>query len=150
MPTFIAGLFLLYLVLAAIKQFGRLTPGDAARLMRKGGVAPGTLGFLATLLRGRFGLAGALASALFGLAGKGGSGFGSAFGGGSFGPTSKSRVSVARSAAIEMRLDVASGAMSGTVIGGSLKGRELASMTRLDVLSLYRWCLSDDPDGAIC
>ena len=36
MPTFIAGLLLLYLILAAIRRFGRMTPGEAARLVRKG------------------------------------------------------------------------------------------------------------------
>ena len=73
MPTFIAGLFLLYLVLAAIKRFGRMTPADAAKLVRKGGVALGIAGFALTALRGRFGILGALASALLGLSGRQGS-----------------------------------------------------------------------------
>ena len=70
MPTFIAGLFLLYLLLAAIKRFGRITPADAAKLMRKGGVALGIAGLALTALRGRFGILGALASALLGLSGR--------------------------------------------------------------------------------
>lgn len=148
MPTFIAGLVLLYLVLAAIKQFGRMTPADAARLMRKGGLAVGVIGFVLTLFRGRFGLAGVLASALIGAVGKGGAGFGPAFGGGLFGGKPKATVSSVRSAAIEMRLDVASGVMSGSVIAGPRAGQDLATMTRTDVILLYQWCLGDDPDGA--
>ena len=39
--------------------------------------------------------------------------------------------------------------MTGSVIAGPLQGRDLASMTRTEILSLYRWCLADDPDGAV-
>lgn len=150
MPTFIAGLVLLYLLLAAIKQFGRMTPADAARLMRKGGLAMGVLGLLLTLLRGRFGFAGMLASAFLGLSGRGGpSGFSNVFRGAGFGAKRGPRASAARSAAIEMRLDLGSRAMEGRVLSGPWAGQELAALTRSQCLDLLRWCLSDDPDGAV-
>ena len=71
MPALLAGLLALFLILSAIKQFGRLSPADAARLFRKGRTAVGILGVLLLVVRGQFGLAGALASLLLGLAAKG-------------------------------------------------------------------------------
>jgi len=149
-PTFIAGLFLLYLLLAAIKRFGRITPADAAKLMRKGGVALGIAGFALTALRGRFGILGVLASALLGLSGRqtfpGPGGPGGAFRdvGGAGGRRSTS----ARSAWIEMRLDLDSGAMQGFVKAGPYQGRELAALDRTELTSLYAACRREDPDGA--
>ncbi len=145
MPTFIAGLLALYLVLAAIKRFGRMTPADAARWVRKGGGALGLAGMALTLFRGRFGLLGVLASALLGMAAKPqGSNFGGAFrpvGGGA-------RISKARSATIEMSLDLDSGAMDGAVLAGPFQGRGLNALGRGECLSLYAECRRDDPDGA--
>lgn len=135
MPTFIAGLFLLYLLLAAIKRFGRMTPADAAKLVRKGGVALGIAGFALTALRGRFGILGVLASALLGFTGRQTSpGPGDAFrdvgaGGGG------RRSSTARSAWIEMRLDLDSGAIQGSVTAGPYRGRELAALDRTELTS---------------
>jgi len=150
MPALIAGLLLLLLILSAIKQFGRLTPADAARLVRKGGVALGVLGLLLLVLRGRFSLAGALASVLFGLgANRAGRGhpFASAFRAAGFGPKA-ARVSAARSATIEMRLDLDTGAISGSVIAGPYQGRALASLDRGECLGLLEICERDDPEGA--
>jgi hypothetical protein len=148
MPMFLAGLFALYLLLAAIKQFGRLSPADAARLMRKGGVAFGVLGFLLLLLRGRFGLVGTLASAFLGMAMKGSAHpFANAFraaGGGS----RAARISRARSATIEMTLDLDTGAVDGVPLTGLYGGRSLNTLARPELLQLYRACLSDDPEGA--
>jgi hypothetical protein len=57
-------------------------------------------------------------------------------------------VSIARSAAIEMRLDRDSGRMSGAVTSGPFAGRPLEAMTRSECLDLHRYCLGDDPEGA--
>jgi DnaJ-domain-containing protein 1 len=145
MPTFIAGLFALYLILTLIKRFGRMTPADAARLVRKGGGALGLAGMALATFRGRFGLLGLLASALLGLATKPQAGtFGGAFrpvGGGS-------RISRARSMAIEMQLDLDSGAMDGEVLAGPYQRRQLNAMSRSECLSLYDACRRDDADGA--
>jgi hypothetical protein len=148
MPTLLAGLFALYLLLAAIKQFGRLSPADAARLMRKGGVVLSVLGFLLMALRGRFGLAGSLASAVLGMAARGGPHpFAQAFRAAGFGPRT-ARVSTARSATIEVTLDLDTGVMSGAAIAGPFEGRDLDSLARPDCLRLYEICQRDDPEGA--
>jgi hypothetical protein len=148
MPALIAGLLALFLILSAIKQFGRLSPADAARLFRRGRTAVGILGVLLLALRGQFGLAGALASVLLGLAAKGHvHPFASAFRAAGFGPKA-ARVSAARSATIEMRLDLDTGAISGSVLAGPYQGRALASLDRPECLRLLEICERDDPEGA--
>jgi hypothetical protein len=148
MPALLAGLLALMLILSAIKQFGRLRPADAARLVRQGGVALSVVGMLLLLLRGRFGLAGALASVLLGMAVKGQSHpFANAFRAAGFG-SKAARTSVARSATIEMRLDLDTGAISGSVIAGPYQGRDLASFDRPECLRLFALCERDDPEGA--
>jgi hypothetical protein len=148
MPTLLAGLFALYLLLAAIRQFGRLTPADAARIVRKGGFALGLIGMLLLLLRGSFGIFGAIASLAFGAAAKRGTNpFAQGFRAAGFG-ANRARVSTARSATIEMRLDLDTGAMSGAVIAGPYQGRELDSLARPDCLRLFEISGRDDPEGA--
>ncbi len=148
MPTFIAGLFALYLLLAAIKQFGRLDPATAAKIARKGGAALSILGVVLIALRGRFSLASILASLAFSLAGRNRSSpFGAAFRTAGQGGRS-GRTSTARSAMIEMRLDHDSGVMSGSVLAGRFQGRPLDGLTRPDCLELYATCRRDDPEGA--
>jgi hypothetical protein len=147
MPALIAGLLALYLILGAIKQFARLKPADAARLARRGGSAIGWLGVLLMLLRGRFGLAGALASLLLGGAARmGGQPFAGAFRAAGFGPKA-ARVSAARSATIDMRLDLDTGAIEGFVFAGPFQGRALASLDRPECLRLREICRRDDPEG---
>ena len=103
MPTFIAGLVALYLVLAAIKQFGRLSPATAAKIARKGGAALSVLGVVLFMLRGSFGLASILASLALGLAaGNKANPFAAAFRAAGQGARA-GRISTARSATIEMR-----------------------------------------------
>jgi hypothetical protein len=148
MPALLAGLLALFLILSAIKQFGRLSPADAARLFRRGRTAVGILGVLLLALRGQFGLAGALASVLLGLAAKRQAHpFASAFRAAGFGPKG-ARVSAARSATIEMRLDLDTGAISGSVLAGPYQGRALASLDRPECLRLLEICERDDPEGA--
>ena len=148
MPNLIAGLFLLYLVLAGIKQFARLSPALAARLVRQGGGVLGLIGALLLVLRGSLGLASLVASVAFGVAGWGkvqnlfsGLGARSARPGGG-------QKSSARSATLEMHLDHATGELGGTVLSGPFQGRSLDMLTRSDCLSLYATARSDDPDGA--
>ena len=149
MPALLAGLLALFLILSAIKQFGRLRPADAARLVRKGRVALGVLGVVLLVVRGQFGLAGALASVLLGFAAARGQGhpFAGAFRAAGFGPKA-ARVSAARSATIEMRLDLDTGAMSGSVFAGPYQGRALSSLDRPECLRLLEICERDDPEGA--
>ena len=148
MPNLIIGLFLLYLVLIGIKQFARLSPTVAARLVRQGGGVLGLLGALLLVLRGSLGLASLVASLAFGFAGwtkfqNFASGLGSrrprAAGG---------QQSNARSAMFEMSLDHATGELTGKVLSGPLEGRALESLTRADCLDLYAAAQREDPGGA--
>jgi hypothetical protein len=148
MPTFIAGLFALYLVLAAIKQFGRLSPATAAKIARKGGAALSVLGVVLFMLRGSFGLASILASLALGLAaGNKANPFAAAFRAAGQGARA-GRISTARSATIEMRLDHDTGALSGSVLAGPFQGRLLETLARPDCLDLYATLRRDDPEGA--
>src|SRR5215475_12593280 len=67
--NFIIGLILLFLLLQAIKQFGRMDATTAARLIRHGGGVLGMIGALLLLLRGRVGLAAAVAGMMANFAG---------------------------------------------------------------------------------
>jgi hypothetical protein len=145
MPAFIAGLVVLYILLFGVKQFSRLSPAAAARLVRQGGGVLGLLGALLLLLRGSVVLASLVASAALGLAGwRSAVNLGAMFRGAPR-PNAGSR---ARSAMIEMRLDHASGQMTGWILAGPLQGQSLDMLTRQACLDLYKTCLSDDPEGA--
>ncbi|MGD1036143.1 MAG: DnaJ domain-containing protein [Roseiarcus sp.] len=149
MPTFIAGLVALYLLLAAIKRFARLSPTDAAKIARQGGAVLSFLGAALFMLRGGFGLASTLASLALGLTGRNkASPFAAAFRAASQNARA-GRISTARSAMIEMRLDHDSGALSGSVLAGPFQGRPLNALARPDCLDLYASLRRDDPEGAI-
>jgi hypothetical protein len=145
--NFVIGLILLFLLLTAIKQFARLDAAAVARLARHGGGILGMIGALILLLRGRVGIAAALAGMAASFAGwrQTGAGWttfrtpGSRPGAG--------RVSTARSSMIEMRLDHDSGVMTGAVVAGSYSGRPVESLSRPDLLSLREELARDDPDG---
>ena len=148
MPQLIAGLFFLYLLLYAIKLFGRITPSAAAKIVRGGGMAVGATALLLLVLRGSMGLAGMLASLLFAnVLRRGGNPFAAMMGAAGWG-ASAPRESLARSAAIEMRLDRQTGRMSGAVTAGPFAGRALDQMTRAECLELRNYCERDDPEGA--
>ena len=148
MPQLIAGLFALYLILMAIRAFGRITPAAAARIVRGGGFALGLAAMALLLLRGSFGLVGVLGSLMLGGAMRGGRNPFSALMGAAGWGKPKSSVSIARSAAIEMRLDRDTGRMTGGVTAGPFAGRALEAMTRTECVDVHRYCLSDDPEGA--
>src|SRR5271156_2646716 len=67
--NFIIGLILLFLLVTAIKQFARMDAAAAARLVRHGGGVVGMIGALLLLLRGRIGLAAAVAGLVANFAG---------------------------------------------------------------------------------
>ncbi len=145
MPAFIAGLVVLYLVLFGFKQFSRLSPAAAVRLVRQGGGALGLLAALLLLLRGSVVFASLLASAALGFAGwRNAATLRSMF---STRPRPKAGSRV-RSAMIEMALDHETGQMTGRVVAGPLQGQSLDMLTRQACLDLHTTCLADDPDGA--
>ena len=148
MPTLIAGVLAAYLLLVGIRRFAQLSPTAAAALVRKGGAAAVLVVAAFLLLRGNLAGAATLAAiaASLGLFGQKGR-LASVFGAAGFGPR-PGRVTTARSATIEMRLDQDTGAMSGTVLAGAQQGRDLDLLTRGECLALYEECRRDDPEGA--
>ena len=159
--NFIIGLILLMLLLSAIKQFARLDAAAVARAVRNGAGVLGLVVAALLLLRGRIGFAAALAGLAasfagwnkFGL-GKFGAGWTNAFGpgwagfrtAGAEGPGG-GRVSTARSATLEVRLDHDSGVMTGAVLAGAYAGRGLDAMSRPELMALGTELRRDDPDG---
>jgi DnaJ domain len=147
--NFVIGLILLFLLLSAIKQFARMDAAAAARAVRHGGGVLGLIAAALLLLRGRVGLAAALAGMAASFAGwrtfgPAWTSFRSAMGGASARP---GRVTTARSAMIEMRLDHDTGDMSGAVLAGAYAGRAIESLSRPELLALRDELSRDDPDG---
>jgi hypothetical protein len=148
MPTLIAGVLVLYLLLIGVRKFARLNPASAVAVVRKG-VAAAVLVFAGLLLlRGNVAGAATLAAVAASLGLFGGRGrLASVIGAAGFGPR-PGRVATARSAMIEMRLDQDTGAVTGAVLAGAQQGRELDLLTRSECLALYADCRRDDPEGA--
>ena len=147
--NFVIGLILLFLLLSAIRRFARMDAAAVARAVRQGGGVLGLIGAVLLLLRGRFAFAAVLAGMAASFAGWRSFGpswtsFRSAGGGPGARP---GRVSTARSAMIEMRLDHDSGVMTGIVLAGAHSGREVESLARPDLLALRDELSRDDPDG---
>jgi hypothetical protein len=146
----VIGLILLFLLVQAIKQFGRMDATTAARLVRHGGGVVGMIGALLLVLRGRIGLAAAVASMVANFAGwktPGGAspgGFSNVGGGAG---SRQGRSSIARSAMVEMRLDHSSGAMTGTILSGAYGGRAVETLSRPELIALRQELARDDPDG---
>jgi hypothetical protein len=146
----VIGLILLFLLVQAIKQFGRMDAATAARLVRHGGGVVGMIGALLLVLRGRIGLAAAVASMVANFAGwktPGGAspgGFSNVGGGAG---ARQGRSSIARSAMVEMRLDHSSGAMTGTILSGAYGGRAVETLSRPELIALRQELARDDPDG---
>ncbi len=145
----VIGLILLFLLLSAIKQFARMDAAAVARAVRQGGGILGLVAAALLLLRGRVGLAAALAGIAASFAGWRAFGpawtpFRSAAGGAAAKP---GRVTTARSAMIEMRLDHDTGVMSGAVLAGAYVGRALDTLSRPELLTLRDELSRDDPDG---
>ncbi len=143
----VIGLILLFLLIQGIKQFGRMDARQAARLVRHGGGVIGMIGALLLVLRGRVGLAAALASMVANFAGwrtpaAGSSAFRDVGAGARPG-----RASTARSLMIEMRLDHDTGAMTGKVLAGAYAGRAVETLSRPELSSLRQELGRDDPDG---
>src|SRR5271154_7119042 len=145
----VIGLILLFLLVQGIKQFGRMDAATAARIVRHGGGVVGMIGALLLVLRGRIGLAAAVASMVANFAGwktMGGASPGFSNVGGATGAR-PGRSSIARSAMLEMRLDHDSGAMTGTVLAGTYGARAVETLSRPELISLRQELMRDDPDG---
>jgi len=143
----VIGLILLFLLIQGIKQFGRMDARQAARLVRHGGGVLGMVGALLLLLRGRLGLAAALANVVANFAGWRIPGAGSSAFRNVGAGARPGRASAARSAMIEMRLDHDSGAMTGKVLAGAYAGRAVETLSRPELSLLRQELKRDDPDG---
>ena len=148
MPFLIAGLLLLWFASIGLKTFVRMNPATLARAMRRIGGIAALLLALFLMVRGRFDIA-------IGLGGLGywlikGRRF-SIFDGlrGFVGSQSGARrVSRVRSPMIEMELDHATGAMTGSVLAGPDEGTSLEQLSWPRCLALFRRCTRDDLEGA--
>ncbi len=143
----VIGLILLFLLIQGIKQFGRMDAATAARLVRHGGGVLGMIGALLLVLRGRVGLAAALASMVANFAGWRTPGAGSSAFRDVGAGARPGRASTARSPMIEMRLDHDTGAMTGKVLGGAYAGRAVETLSRPELIALRQELGRDDPDG---
>ena len=119
----------------------------AARLVRHGGGVLGIIGAGLLLLRGRIGIASALAGMAATFAGWRPKTAGWTTSRGPGAGARAGQTSTARSAMIEMRLDHRSGIMTGAVLAGAFSGRALGSLSRPDLLVLRAELARDDPDG---
>jgi len=147
--NFIIGLILLILLLSAIKSFARMDAAAVARAVRTGGGVLGLIAAALLLLRGRIAIAAALAGLAASFAGWKvfGPGWTTFRMPGSGAGPSRGRVTTARSAMLEMRLDHDSGVMSGIVLAGGYAGKALETLSRPELMSLRSEIRSDDPDG---
>ena len=145
--SFVIGLLLLLLVLTAVKQFARMDAATVARLVRHGGGVLGLVGAGLLLMRGRIGIATALAGMAATFAGWRLTPTGWTSNRGSTSSARSGRVSMARSAMIETRLDLGSGVMSGEVLAGAFAGKALESLSGAELFNLRADLGRDDPDG---
>ena len=146
--NFIIGFILLIFLLSAIKRFARMDAAAVARAVRQGGGVLGLIGALLLLLRGRVGVAAALAGMAASFAGWKAFGQATTFRSPASGAGPRGgRVTTARSAMLEMRLDHDSGVMTGAALAGTFAGRSLDTLSRPELLSLGEELRRDDPDG---
>lgn len=143
MPQLILAIAILVGAYWLLRLFARTPPAVIARWIRGVSGASAIGAGLMLLLRGSFPAAGAVAALGALILGQGR--FPKDWG---FGRSKAPGVSRVRSAMIEMELDHATGAMSGTVLAGAQEGRSLDTLARPACEEIYRQCLSDDPDGA--
>lgn len=145
MPFLIAGLLLLWIVSVGLKGFVKANPVAMALLMRRLGGAAALLGALFMLVRGRIDIALGLAGLAFWMV----KGRRLAVFKGFAGTRPRARrVSRVRSPMIEMELDHATGAMTGSVLAGADEGAALDQLSWTRCHALFRRCLADDPEGA--
>jgi hypothetical protein len=145
-PYLLLGALGFWIVLAAAKAFARANPASLARLFKQIGGYLALAVALPLLLLGRFGLAltvGAFGFWLLGISTSPGSWFQSVGQGKTANQSSR-----VKSTMIEMELDHATGKMRGLVLAGPDRGKWLDDLNQMQCETLYRTCVTDDPDGA--
>lgn len=146
---------LLYGILAVLlfwwvsKLFAGANPKLLARVVKSGGgvLSLGVAGLL--MMRGRMDMAlfmGGIGAWLLGWSATGPGGIRFPWGQDSAAtPGARSKVA---SLLLSMELDHDSGAMTGTVSGGSFAGRNLDDLSLAEIAVLMRECLAQDPEGS--
>lgn len=148
MHFFLLGLLVLLLFLVFSRYFIKADAKALVRLVRKAGAAVLFLVAFILAVTGKFAAAVPLAflgwmlltrSMPFGIPG--------GFGPGNANKREGQRSEV-RTAYLQMVLDHDTGAMSGRVLKGRMKGRELSTLARDDLIRLFRECFENDPESA--
>lgn len=148
MVPIIAGLLLLWLGSTLVREFLRSNPAVVARRMKQGSGVAALIAALFLLLGGRIDIA-------FGLAGLGlwlttGQRTPSwrDWGRATRAAPRAGKVYTVRSSVVEMRLDHATGVITGSVLVGPLAGQSLDALDRVQLDALLGLCVSADPEGA--
>lgn len=145
MPQILIGLLVLFLAIQFFRLMARTPPATIARYIRGAGGLGAIAGGLLTMFRGR-GLLGATLSMLGAWLGAQARAKPDPFSPAGSGRTA--RVSTVRTAALEMELDLDTGAMRGAVIAGPHAGRRLDGLSRAELVGLREWAEGADPEGA--
>lgn len=145
MPFLIAGLLFLWIVSVGLKGFVKANPAAMALVMRRIGGVAALVGALFMMLRGRIDIALGLTGLAFWVIKGRRPGAFRGFPGTR--PRAR-RVSRVRSPMIEMELDHATGAMTGSVLAGPDEGAALDQLSWTRCQALFRRCLADDSEGA--
>lgn len=135
----LAGIATLVLTYFVLKGFVSASPAVLAKMVRKSGALVLLALAALLLLRGLVvpaAMIGGVALWLLGVKT------------GPFGRSGRGAVSRVRSAMIEMELDRATGAIRGVVLAGPEEGKTLDQLSREQLLTLYRRCVTNDPEGA--
>lgn len=147
--TLLYGIVAVLLVWWVSKLFASTNPKLLAKVMKSGGgvLSLGVAGLL--MMRGRMDMAlfmGGIGAWLLGWSATGPGGIRFPWGQDSAAtPGARSKVS---SLLLAMELDHDSGALTGTVSGGSFAGRNLDDLSLPEIGVLMRECLAQDPEGA--
>ena len=144
MQPLLLGLATLALALIGLRAFTQANPAALARNVRIGAGGLALAGAAVLLLRGALHFALGLGMlGLWLLAGQGVRPFGGNAASGDAGASS-----TVRTDHLEMRLDHATGAMSGRVLKGFFKGRRLESLRPVELAHLWQDCRFVDPQSA--
>jgi hypothetical protein len=149
MISVLLGIVALVLGLWALRAFANADPAAALRALRQGaivfGVAIALLLLVLLLVSGRLGLAlgdlGAIALVVRLVWAQWRRRRGAT-------ASAPGQTSAAETDYVRMRLDHDSGTMTGTVRRGAFQGRDLAELSRDELLALWRECRAEDEQGA--
>ncbi|WP_029007631.1 DnaJ domain-containing protein [Azospirillum halopraeferens] len=144
-PLVLLGIALAVGLFLAVRGFVAADPRTLAQTVRYGGVALAGVVLVILTLLGRLGIAMAIAGFLFPIIHYWRTARRQAKA--AQGPTA-GRTSTVETLFVRMTLDHDSGAMTGTVLHGTLRGRELETLTRDEALDLLDECRRDDPKSA--